>query len=99
MAASIVIPVLNEAGCIAETLRSLRAQGPCEIIVVDGGSTDATVAQARAADLVLSAPAGRAAQMNAGAAHASADCLLFLHADCVLQSGALAALECCLRRN
>ena len=53
-----------------------------EVIVVDGGSRDDTVDYARPlADKVLSAPRGRAAQMNAGAAAASGDVLLFLHAD------------------
>src|ERR1700724_14895 len=99
MAVSIIIPALNEARCIADTLRSLRAQGPCEIIVVDGGSEDGTAELARAADVVLQATPGRAAQMNVGAARATGDCLLFLHADCNLQAGALAALETCLARR
>jgi rSAM/selenodomain-associated transferase 2 len=93
MTVSIIIPALNEARCIAATVQALRSQGPCEIIIVDGGSHDGTATLASAADLVLQAPAGRAAQMNAGAAHAAGDCLLFLHADCLLETGALAALE------
>lgn len=87
---SVIVPTLNEAGCIAETLRRLRQQQPSQIIVVDGGSSDATCEQARTADLVLSGPRGRAAQMNLGAAHAIGDVLLFLHADCWLEAGALA---------
>ena len=64
-----------------DALAELRALG-VEVIVVDGGSQDATVQRARLrADHVLSAPRGRALQMNAGAAKASGDVLLFLHAD------------------
>ncbi|MBX3606699.1 MAG: TIGR04283 family arsenosugar biosynthesis glycosyltransferase [Piscinibacter sp.] len=78
------MPVLNEAGGIAATLQSLqplRARG-VELIVVDGGSHDATVPQAQGlADRVITGPRGRARQMNAGAAVASAPNLLFLHAD------------------
>lgn len=81
---SIVIPVLNEAAGIAHTLTalaSLRTRG-VQVIVVDGGSTDGTVALATPlADSVIAAPCGRARQMNAGAALAMGDVLLFLHAD------------------
>ncbi len=81
---SIVVPVLDEAEGIVATLASLaplRARG-AELIVVDGGSRDATVARAQAlADRVMEGPRGRARQMNAGAAVARAPTLLFLHAD------------------
>ena len=86
MSISIVIPVLNEADVIRSTLRTLqplRKRG-AELIVVDGGSNDGTSAFATPwADLVLSAPRGRAAQMNAGAARARCSIILFLHADSV----------------
>lgn len=98
MGVSIIIPTLNEAGCLADTLRSLRELAPCEILVVDGGSSDDTLRQARAADRVLIAPAGRAAQMNHGAAHAAGDVLLFLHADGTLGRGALVDAERLLAR-
>ena len=65
------------------------ARSAVEVIVVDGGSRDATVQRARMrADCVISAPRGRAWQMNAGAAKASGDVLLFLHADTCLPKDA-----------
>jgi rSAM/selenodomain-associated transferase 2 len=88
---SIIVPVLDEAETIAahlETLAPLRAEG-AEVIVVDGGSRDNTPALARAGvDRVLAAERGRASQMNAGAAVATGDILLFLHADTRLPMGA-----------
>ena len=81
---SVVVPALNEAAGIRaalEALAPLRARGH-EVIVADGGSTDGTREIAAAlCDLVLSAPRGRALQMNAGARAASGDVLVFLHAD------------------
>jgi rSAM/selenodomain-associated transferase 2 len=81
---SIIVPVLDEAATIVEALAplsSLRARG-AEVIVVDGGSRDGTAdLPAAHADRVLSAPRGRASQMNAGAAVSAGDVLLFLHAD------------------
>lgn len=81
---SIILPVLNEAAHIAaslEALQPLRSQH-CELIVVDGGSRDRTVALAEPlADRVILSPKGRAAQMNAGAQQASNAILWFLHAD------------------
>ncbi len=88
---SIIVPVLNEAAGIEPLLASfaaLRERG-AEVVVVDGGSQDASVAFAHhGADQVLSAPRGRGAQMNAGAAAARGDVLLFLHADTRLPSDA-----------
>jgi rSAM/selenodomain-associated transferase 2 len=98
MPVSVIIPTLNEQSCLAETLRSVRGQQPHQVIVADGGSTDDTRQAAAAADLFVEAPRGRAAQMNAGAARATGDVLLFLHADCALEGGALDAAERCLRR-
>jgi rSAM/selenodomain-associated transferase 2 len=81
---SVVIPTLDEADRIAralEALAPLRANGH-EVIVADGGSADGTRDIALAlADRVIGAPRGRARQMNAGAAAASGDALVFLHAD------------------
>lgn len=93
---SVIVPTLNEAGQIAATLAALqplRAAGG-EVIVVDGGSTDDTMALAQPlADVVLSAPRGRARQMNAGAARAGGGILLFLHADTRLPEDAVPAVR------
>jgi rSAM/selenodomain-associated transferase 2 len=94
---SVIIPVLNEEVCLGETLRGLREQQPHEILVVDGGSRDRSPEVAAAADRLLHSPPGRAVQMNHGAAHATGDVLLFLHADCLPEPGALAAAERVLR--
>jgi len=82
---SIIIPTLNEAAHIAATLQSVRPGRPHEIILVDGGSTDDTRALAEAAGVtVIQSEPGRARQMNAGAARATGNVLLFLHADTLL---------------
>jgi len=87
MQLAIVLPVLNEASLIEAALlrlKELRARG-ARVIVVDGGSQDDTVARAAPhADRTIVAPRGRSWQMNAGARAdeaATADVLLFLHAD------------------
>jgi rSAM/selenodomain-associated transferase 2 len=88
---SIVVPALDEAAGIADTLgalQPLRARGH-EVIVVDGGSADGTARiAAPLADRVLTAPRGRARQQNAGASAAAGEVLLFLHADTRLPPGA-----------
>ncbi|HVE50316.1 MAG TPA: TIGR04283 family arsenosugar biosynthesis glycosyltransferase [Casimicrobiaceae bacterium] len=91
-ALSIVVPVLDEADGLRATLTPLQSlRGPdIEIIVVDGGSRDASRHLAQSlADHVLIAPRGRAVQMNVGASIARGDTVLFLHADCVLPSRAV----------
>lgn len=92
MRISIILPVLDEAAGIVDQLKalqSLRRQGH-EVIVVDGGSADGTAELARPlADRVQSAPRGRSLQMNAGAAEARGEVLLFLHADTRLPERAL----------
>jgi rSAM/selenodomain-associated transferase 2/rSAM/selenodomain-associated transferase 1 len=82
---SVIIPTLNEVAHIAATLESARKGSPQEIIVVDGGSADETcaVAQKSGATVIHSKP-GRARQMNAGAAQATGNVLLFVHADTLL---------------
>ncbi|GJQ27690.1 MAG: hypothetical protein HBSAPP02_27220 [Phycisphaerae bacterium] len=79
---SVIIPTLNEAQLLADCITSIPTSPEIEIIVADGGSTDGTVALARMLGAtVVSVPSGRAAQLNAGAAIARGELLLFLHAD------------------
>ncbi|MDQ3440972.1 MAG: TIGR04283 family arsenosugar biosynthesis glycosyltransferase [Planctomycetota bacterium] len=81
---SVIIPALNEETLIASAILSASAPG-VELVVVDGGSTDRTAAIAASLGCeVLNGPAGRARQMNVGAASTSGDVLLFLHADSTL---------------
>ncbi len=96
---SIVVPVLDESDGVVATLDALaplRTYG-AELIVVDGGSTDDTVAlcESRADSVVVSAR-GRARQMNAGAAGARGEQLLFLHADTRLPDGADGLIDAAL---
>ncbi len=102
MRLSIVMPALNEAAGIVATLQALaplRRQGH-ELIVVDGGSSDATATLAAAhADAVLASAPGRARQMNTGAAAATGEVLLFLHADTRLPATAAAAVTQALQRG
>jgi rSAM/selenodomain-associated transferase 2 len=87
---SIITPVLNEEDMITPFLDHLALlQGPFELLIVDGGSSDATRARIQqypspfpAPLHLLSAPAGRSGQMNTGAAAAQGEILLFLHVDC-----------------
>ena len=82
---SIIIPALNEAANIAKTVSLAQKGSNVEIIIVDGGSQDETMAIAKSLNVkVLSASPGRAIQMNTGAAIATGDILLFLHADTML---------------
>lgn len=96
---SIVVPVLNEAAEIRrvlEPLQRFRAPG-VEIIVVDGGSSDGTADLASPfADRVVTAPRGRARQMNAGAAVAKGAVILFLHADTRLPVSVLDLIDCAI---
>ena len=89
-----VVPTLDEQDGIAACLAPLVAEA-ASVIVADGGSGDETVARALdAGAVVVSAPRGRAAQMNAGAAHAGEfDVVVFVHADTRLPPGWRAALE------
>lgn len=88
-AISIIVPVYNEEAAVGGLLDNLSAQGPAEIIVVDGGSTDRTAELASPRAHLIRSETGRAAQMNAGAAAASGETLLFLHADVRLEEGSL----------
>jgi rSAM/selenodomain-associated transferase 2 len=86
---SIIIPALNEATSLGSTLAALsRAPIIREIVVVDGGSSDDTIAAADAVGArVIAAARGRGSQLAAGAAAATGDWLLFLHADCRPETG------------
>jgi len=89
-AISVIVPALDEVATLPRALAPLQsARGrDAEIIVVDGGSRDGTPRAAHAlSDRVLSAPRGRALQMNLGAELAGGRVLLFLHADTFLPSG------------
>ena len=102
MTLGIIIPVLNEADSIVATLNHLQAARDAghQVIVVDGGSQDHTAALAAPlADRVLSAPCGRARQMNAGAAVSHDTALLFLHADTRLPAHAVDAIQAALLRR
>lgn len=100
MRVAVILPVLNEAAHLDAVLSALlELQHFDEIIVVDGGSTDASVEivckfmssdepDAHPVPILIQSPRGRASQMHAGAQAAQADVLLFLHADCTLPPGA-----------
>lgn len=97
MTIGVVIPTLNEERALPALLEDLRELGvalPLEVVVVDAGSGDGTRAIAAAAGVrVLAAARGRARQLNAGARAVRGEWLLFLHADCRLDSQARGALE------
>lgn len=85
---SIIIPTYNEMNCLANLLSHLKSSAgtdSCEIIVSDAGSTDKTASIAGREKVILlhSPEAGRAAQMNYGAQHATGDILFFVHADTI----------------
>lgn len=94
---SVVMPVLNEAASLPETIRAIKTNPEViEILVVDGGSQDASVEVARALGCeVWACPAGRGGQMRLGAARARGDVVMLVHADTWLPpNAAQAALEC-----
>lgn len=94
---TVVIASLNEEGSIAASVHSALAAGAAEVIVADGGSSDATreIAQAEGAR-VIECEAMRARQLNRGAAAATGRHVIFLHADTVLPGGAAAAVASAL---
>ena len=94
------MPVLNEEAVIEHHLGILInqiARYDCELLIVDGGSTDRTVEIAQGFGRVISSQRGRAAQMNCGAHAASGETLLFLHADTLLPDNAFDAIESTLK--
>ncbi|MEJ1199333.1 MULTISPECIES: TIGR04283 family arsenosugar biosynthesis glycosyltransferase [unclassified Streptomyces] len=94
---SIIVPVLNEETGIQRAVSRLCRDFPdCELIVVDGGSTDATAELAAVHATVIASERGRARQMNEGARHASGDTLWFIHADTDIDPGALDQIRAAL---
>lgn len=97
--ASVVIPALDDEALVGTAVSAALAGGAAEVIVVDGGSRDATMDAARAAGArVLGSPRGRARQMNAGAEEACGAIVVFTHADTVLPAGFAAAAREALSR-
>ena len=86
MKTSIIIPTLNEARYLSETLAQIQQLSSHEIIISDGGSNDNTLKIAsKFTQNLIKGSAGRALQMNAGAQVATGDLLLFLHADSYIE--------------
>jgi len=94
---SVIIPTLNEAEHLAEVLEALavESKGPHEVIVVDGGSDDGTesIAGEGGARIIACSTAGRACQMNCGAAEAQGEVLFFLHGDTLVPEDALNLID------
>jgi rSAM/selenodomain-associated transferase 2 len=93
---SIIMPVLNEEAVLEQQLNHLVRQcsdRDCELLIVDGGSADRTIEIAQRFGRVITSSRGRATQMNAGAAVATGEVLLFLHADTLLPYNAFSAIE------
>ena len=94
MPVSVIIPTRNEEARVGAAIDSAFAAGAAEVLVVDGGSGDATIAVARAHGArILTGADIRARQLNLGARDAANDALIFLHADTLLPAGAAAAVE------
>ena len=102
MAITVIIPTLNEEQALPQTLTGLSAPGQMEIIIVDGGSTDRTIPIAETfctevpTAKLVTAPAGRARQMNEGAKTSRGEVLLFLHADTLLPKNVQGVIESAL---
>ena len=101
IAVSVVIPTLNEEARVGLAIRSAIAAGATEVIVSDGGSSDATLAaatRAGATATVRSLP-GRGVQLNAGSTFATGQFILFLHADSQLGESCLRQIAACSRHS
>ena len=99
MKISIIIPTYNEESTIErlmETLEPLNER--CEILFVDGGSTDGTLALLKDRYPVIQSPKGRAKQMNMGAEESSGDVLFFLHCDSEVPATALEEIETVMKK-
>jgi rSAM/selenodomain-associated transferase 2 len=100
MRLSVIIPAINEAPHVSRAVSSAWAAGAAEVLVADGGSSDATPQLAAdAGAVVVTSPPGRAVQQNAAARRASGDVLLFLHADNWLAPEAGAEIDGALSRS
>lgn len=102
MAITVIIPTLNEEQALPQTLARLTSSGQLDIVIVDGGSTDQTIPIAETfctnvpTARLVTAPAGRARQMNEGAKASRGDVLLFLHADTLLPANVQAVITSAL---
>lgn len=104
---SIITPLINERDCVKPFFEQLRSlNGDFELILVDGGSSDGTLEEAKKnieefshATKLLEARFGRAAQMNRGAEEAEGDVLLFLHVDCLVPKDSLKLIETEISEN
>lgn len=95
---SVIVPIYNEKKTIAKLLKELRKiQAHCEIILVDGGSTDGTLDDIGADFKLLRSKKGRAAQMNLGARESTGDILFFLHCDSELPERPLEQIRCVMK--
>ena len=100
MTLSVIIPALNEAENIGAVVEAVRRANPHEVIVVDGGSTDATAElAAQAGAIVLSSPPGRGRQQRLGAERAQGEALIFVHADTKLPEDYLQIVAQTLSRS
>ncbi|MDA0839063.1 MAG: TIGR04283 family arsenosugar biosynthesis glycosyltransferase [Planctomycetota bacterium] len=91
---SVVIPILNEEEILETTLKALiECIEGHELIIVDGGSTDDSFKIAEKYALAIKSSTGRGLQMNCGVEAAQGEVILFLHADCRIEEGSLAAIE------
>lgn len=102
MAITVIIPTLNEEQALPRTLAGLTSSGQLDIVIVDGGSTDRTIPIAETfctnvpTATLVTAPPGRARQMNEGAKASRGDVLLFLHADTLLPTNVQAVIASAL---
>lgn len=94
MAVSVIIPSLNEESRIGAAIGAAFAAGAAEVLVCDGGSSDATLEVARSHGArILTGEGMRSRQLNLGARAAAHDAIVFVHADTLLPAGAASAVE------